>query len=311
MTIFEILRDAIDVGIRHDFRPRDKVLSYYWGETIKGPAGAVIKNPYADTGVVHVISLGMEVRRAACGIDIGQNEILAAHAWQEGTGKAIDCFIAHHPRGRLLGSFPNIIKTQMGNLEASGVSTLGLEKMYDRQVKGDQENTRDVNLYRTENVLELLGKNYISLHTPLDNLGARYVESLIQESGASTLGECEDVLMEIPEYKIFFEYSGVRPVSHVGKSSAKLGRFLLTEFTGGEDGPEKIYARMKRAGISTIIVMHISASALKAARKARLNVVSAGHASSDSIGMNLFCDMLEKRGVEILPLGGFIRHRRG
>ena len=311
MTIFEIFSDAVGVGIRHDFRPRDKVFSYYWKETIKGPAGAAIENPYADTGVVHAISLETEVRRAACGIDIGQDEILAAHAWQEGTGKAIDCFIAHHPRGRLLGSFPNIVKTQMGNLEASGVSTRGLEKLYDRQFREDQENARDINLYRTENTLELLGKNYISLHTPLDNLGARHVESIIRKSGARTLGECEEALMEIPEYKIFFEYSGIRPVSHVGKSSAKLGRFLLTEFTGGEEGPKEVYARMKRAGVDTIVVMHISAAALKAARKARLNVVSAGHISSDSIGMNLFCDMLEKRGVEILPLGGFIRHRRG
>lgn len=311
MTIFEILREAIEAGIRHDFRPRDKVLSYYWKEIIRGPAGAAIENPYADSGVVHVISLGTEVRRAVCGIDIGQDEILAAHAWQEGTGKSIDCFIAHHPRGRLLGSFPNIIKTQMGNLEASGVRIRGLEKIYDRQFREDQENTRDVNLYRTENTIRLLGKNYISLHTPIDNLGARYVESLIQKSGARTLGECEEALMGIPEYKIFFEHSGVRPVSHVGKVSAKLGRFLLTEFTGGEDGPEEIYARMKRSGVSTIVVIHISPKALKAARRARLNVISAGHISSDSIGMNLFCDMLEKRGVEILPLGGFIRHRRG
>lgn len=311
MTIFEILRDAIDAGIRHDFRPRDQVLSYYWKETIRGPGGAVIENPYADTGVVHVISLDAEVRRVACGIDIGQDEILAAHAWQEGTGKSIDCFISHHPRGRLLGSFPNIIKTQIGNLEASGVRMRGLEKLYDRQFKADQESAREINLYRTENALQLLGKNYISLHTPIDNLGARYVEALIQKSGARTLGECEEALMEVPEYKIFFEYSGVRPVSHVGKSSAKLGRFLLTEFTGGEDGPKESYARMKRDGVNTIVVMHISPEALKAARKARLNVVSAGHISSDSIGMNLFCDTLEKHGVEILALGGFIRHRRG
>jgi len=32
--------------------------------------------------------------------------------------------------------------------------------------------------------------------------------------------------------------------------------------------------------------------------------------SSDSIGMNLFCDELAKKGIEIIPCSGFIRHSR-
>jgi len=41
-----------------------------------------------------------------------------------------------------------------------------------------------------------------------------------------------------------------------------------------------------------------------------MNVVVAGHISSDSLGMNLFLDELEKKGVEVLTCGGLIRVNR-
>jgi hypothetical protein len=56
--------------------------------------------------------------------------------------------------------------------------------------------------------------------------------------------------------------------------------------------------------------MHQSEEHRKAAEKAHINVIVAGHISSDSIGMNLFLDELEKRGMEIIPFGGLIRISR-
>jgi hypothetical protein len=41
-----------------------------------------------------------------------------------------------------------------------------------------------------------------------------------------------------------------------------------------------------------------------------VNVIVAGHISSDSIGMNLVLDKLERKGIKITPAGGFIRIRR-
>jgi len=46
------------------------------------------------------------------------------------------------------------------------------------------------------------------------------------------------------------------------------------------------------------------------AREAHLNVVVAGHCPSDSLGMNLFLDELEKRGIEIITCSGLIRVSR-
>jgi len=45
----------------------------------------------------------------------------------------------------------------------------------------------------------------------------------------------------------------------------------------------------------------------KEAEAAHINVVIAGHMSSDSIGLNLFLDQLKKRGIKIIPCAGLIQ----
>jgi hypothetical protein len=67
---------------------------------------------------------------------------------------------------------------------------------------------------------------------------------------------------------------------------------------------------MAQAGIGTIIGMHMQEESKKEAEAANINVVIAGHMSSDSLGMNLFLDELEKIGIEIIPCSGLIRVSR-
>ena len=64
---------------------------------------------------------------------------------------------------------------------------------------------------------------------------------------------------------------------------------------------------MANAGIGTVVGMHVSEEHKKQAEEAHINVVIAGHISSDSLGINLFLDKLEKQGIEIIPCSGFIR----
>jgi len=67
---------------------------------------------------------------------------------------------------------------------------------------------------------------------------------------------------------------------------------------------------MAQAGIGTVVGMHISEEHRKEAETANINVVIAGHMSSDSLGMNLFLDKLQEQGIEIIPFSGLIRVSR-
>ncbi len=51
-------------------------------------------------------------------------------------------------------------------------------------------------------------------------------------------------------------------------------------------------------------------AAMEKVNDMHMNVVIAGHMSSDSLGMNLFLDELEKQGIEIVPCSGLIRVSR-
>ena len=62
--------------------------------------------------------------------------------------------------------------------------------------------------------------------------------------------------------------------------------------------------------MNTVISMHNTEDQIKTAKEIHLNLVCAGHIASDSIGLNLFLDALEKEGLEIVPVSGLIRVKR-
>jgi len=116
-------------------------------------------------------------------------------------------------------------------------------------------------------------------------------------------------LKEIPEYKEATKI-GAGPKIFVGDKENRCGKIAVTEITGGTEGSSKLYEKMAIAGIGTIIGMHISEEHKKEAEASHVNVVIAGHISSDSLGVNIFLDDLEKKGIEIIPCSGLIRVSR-
>jgi hypothetical protein len=57
--------------------------------------------------------------------------------------------------------------------------------------------------------------------------------------------------------------------------------------------------------------MHVGEEALENAKKANLNIVIAGHVSSDTLGLNLLFDEAETEGrLEFVDASGFERIRK-
>lgn len=307
MTIYEVFKTAIELGIAHDFRPREEVMHFPWHESVQSASGDSFVNPYPDSGIVWVDNIDAPVHRVAVGIDLEEPELSAIKEWERSEGKVVDLFIGHHSEGRPLTSFPAILRTQLGNLKSEGVNTDHLDKYFDKLVDELVLDTISDNFNRVRDIAGLLKCNYLSLHSPVDNLSARFVEHLIQKEQPQTLGQCRDLLAAMPEYSLVRKENQIEPMIPLGKPEDKLGRYLLTEFVGGEEGPLQIYDAMHKAGIDTIISMHMSPAALKRLKHDRMHVIAAGHSGSDSIGLNLLSDRLEKNGIEVIPIGGFVR----
>ena len=67
---------------------------------------------------------------------------------------------------------------------------------------------------------------------------------------------------------------------------------------------------MAKAGVGTLVEMHVPEEALSEIKKLHMNVIDTGHMAADSIGANLFLDEIEKRGVKVIPCSGLIRVKR-
>jgi hypothetical protein len=140
-------------------------------------------------------------------------------------------------------------------------------------------------------------------------LVARYLKNEIEKRKPEYVEDILKLLKEIPEYQEAIK-RGMGPALFSGQPENRCGKIALTELTGGTEGTPKIYEKLAIAGVGTVIAMHLSEEHKKEADAANINAVIAGHISSDSLGMNLFLDELEKNGVEIIPCFGLTRFSR-
>ena len=260
-------------------------------------------NPYLDSGV-HNISQDKEIKKVLVGIDVGPEEILLAKELGD-----IDLIIGHHPIGKGLAQLADVMQLQCDVCNYYGVPINVAEGLMRERISEVARGVNSANHQRTVDTAKLLGFNLANFHTPCDNLAAKFLKKLVEEKNPETVGELISILKEIPEYKEAMKI-GVGPKIFVGNPDNRCGKIAMSEITGGTEGSPKLYEKMADAGIGTIVGMHISEDHKKEAEAAHVNIVIAGHISSDSLGVNLFMDELEKQGIEIVPCSGFTRFSR-
>ena len=217
--------------------------------------------------------------------------------------------ISHHPIGKGLSHLADVMSLQCDVLNFYKVPINVAEGLMRERIEEVARGVNSKNHQRTVDAAKLLGINLINIHTPADNLAAKFLKIKIDEKNPRSIGDLIGLLKEIPEYQEAMKI-GAGPKIFVGNEQNRCGKIALTEITGGTEGSSKIYEKLSQAGIGTVIGMHISEEHKKEAENANINVVIAGHISSDSLGMNLFCDELEKQGIEIVPCSGFTRFSR-
>jgi len=314
MTIQEIYNLAIQKGIEADFRGKEGVekllkrkkekyekLSEKEKEEFDKEA---LENPYLDSRILN-ISQDKEIKKIMVGIDIEPAEILLAKEIGN-----IDLIISHHPLGKGLANLADVMELQCDVLNQYGVPINIAEGLMKERIEEVARGVNAINHQRTVDVAKILGFNLICLHTACDNLAAKFLKDRIEK--ADSLMRIEDLLnllKEIPEYREALKF-GAGPKIFVGDLERRCGKIALTELTGGTEPTPKIYEKMAQAGIGTIIGMHMREESKKEAEAANINVVVAGHISSDSLGMNLFLDELQKRNIQIIPCSGLIRISR-
>lgn len=262
-----------------------------------------LNNPYLDSRIYY-IAQDKEIKKVLVGIDIEPAELLLAKEI-----KGIDLIIAHHPMGKGLAHLADVMHLQCDVLNFYGVPINIAEGLMKERISEVARGVNRLNVERTVDTAKLLGFNLMNAHTPADNLAAKFLKDIIEIEKPERVEDILNLLDEIPEYKEAVKI-GTGPKIFVGEPERRCGKICLSEITGGTEPTPKIYEKMAQAGIGTLVGMHMGEESKKEAEAANINVVIAGHMSSDSLGVNLFLDELQKKGIEIVPCSGLIRISR-
>jgi len=313
MTIKQIYNLAIEMGRKVDFRmssqinallkrARDKYEKLSLQEKKVFDKDNLV-NPYSDSRILYGDS-DKKITRIIMGIDMREAELLLADRLGN-----IDLVISHHPAGIGLAGLDEVMHLQADVLASYGIPINVAEGLLKKRISEVARGVSGSNHNQAVDMARLLKIPYMCLHTVCDNLAADYLKKYIEKAKPEYVGELLDLLAKIPEYE---EASKIKagPKLFAGDRDNRCGKIALTELTGGTEGAPEIFERLAQVGIGTVIGMHMSERHTKAASKAHINAVVAGHISSDSIGINLFLDELEKKGIKVIPASGLIRVKR-
>jgi len=155
---------------------------------------------------------------------------------------------------------------------------------------------------------KLLSVPLLALHTIWDNIGNKFMQDYLENKSFYTAGEVLDYVNEIPEF-VESTKGKAGPFLASGSTKSRAGK-IIVGFTGGTSVSKELYMELSKAGVGTLVEMHVPEDTLTELKKLHINVIDTGHMAADSIGANIFLDKLEKSGVEVIPCSGLIRVRR-
>ncbi|MDD5730672.1 MAG: NGG1p interacting factor NIF3 [Candidatus Omnitrophica bacterium] len=261
---------------------------------------------YSDSAILYGRP-ATEVNKIMVGIDIEGPEIMLAEKIREKQG--LDLVLAHHPEGAAFAGLYGVMKLQVDTLIEAGVSESVARGLLEERIRQVERSLLPANHMRAVDAAKLLDIPFMCAHTPADNHVASFIQELMGKTRPKKTADIIDILEGIPEYAEA-KKNMAGPKIIMGSPRRPVGK-VFVEMTGGTEGHKDVYDKLYKAGVRTLISMHLGEEHLKNVKDANLNVVIAGHISSDTLGLNLLLDRIEKEErMEVVECSGFRRFRR-
>lgn len=318
MKLKAIYELAVRKGIERDPRKRaqikevlDKARKNY--RKLKGADKRAfdlesLKNPYSDTRILYG-DPAKDIRTVMVGIDMEGPELLLADRLNESGRQSVDLVIAHHPEGLAWAKLYDVMGLQANVLNKFGIPLKIGEDLLKERSGEVSRSLSAANHFRSIDIARLLDIPFMCMHTPADNHVTDYLQRLFDRDKPKKLSRVAELLKRIPEYADGLK-KGAGPTILAGDPHKDAGK-VFVDMTGGTEGSKKAYPRLSQAGVGTIVGMHMSEDHLRYVKDEHVNVVIAGHIASDTLGMNLLLDEIEKAGrLDIIPCSGFVRIKR-
>ena len=192
-------------------------------------------------------------------------------------------------------------------LTAAGVPRYAAEEAVLDRIDALRQAAHMANYERVSGAAHLAGVPFLNVKSPVDELGRkamqRAVDDLLRSDNEPTVAE---VCAHLSASFVEFQHAPTQITVPLGNAEGPAGRTVVVHGASLDAG-----AAIARAyfghGIDTIIYVSILPEEL---RKLRLteagNLIVTGRVASLSIGLNLYLDAVEARGVEVTRLNGVL-----
>ncbi len=267
-----------------------------------------LSNPFTDVRILNGDEK-TQLKALMVGIDAYQPELLIADRLRA-SGRRVDAVLTHHPAGFGIKRLPEVLDIQTEQWISFGIPAHIAQSLNEERLEEVVRRFHVMNSDAAVDAAVLLGMPYMCSHTAADNWVYRYLQNKMDKSKPVTVSDVTEILHQEPEYR-HQALMQAPPMLAAGKKTSRCGK-VFVEMTGGVMPKEQALEELSRSGISTLVVMHMTEEGLAAAKKAKLNVVIAGHMASDTMGMNLMLDRALPTGdeIDIIECAGFKRFDR-
>jgi len=244
---------------------------------------------------------GDKIQRILAIIDCGVDDLLLARVLR------CDAVITHHPEWTASLHGWTLIARQIDQMVECGVPVAKAEAAIQRRMHSVELNTHPRNYGRVLQAAKLLNLAFLNVHLPCDIISRRIISEQMARfqdaESRATVADVIAVLQEIPEQTV----AATEPKIRLGGPDRLAGRVAVA-MAGYTNGGVDVLRAYFEAGVGTVLMMHFPEADLKEAREQRLagNLVITGHMASDSIGINVYLDELERRGLDVIRAGGIV-----
>lgn len=260
-------------------------------------------NSYPDTALLYG-NPDTQIKRILVGIDIETGELLLADRIRQQQG--LDLVISHHPEGKAWAALYEVMVLQINLLVKVGIPKRVAQELVNERKQEVERKILPNNHMRSVDAARLLDLPFMCVHTPADNHASSFIQRLMDKEKPKRVEDIIDILLDIPEYKDAVK-DAFGPRIILGNPRRPAGK-IFVEMTGGTEGSKEVFDKLYKVGIRTLIAMHLSEEHFKKVKDTNLNVVIAGHISSDTLGLNLLLDRIEKEEkFQIIGCSGFRR----
>lgn len=317
MTLNNLYRKAIEIGIANDPRSKEIIEAYFQTEQKKFDKMSEkekkyydtdkLFNPYSDTRILNG-NTETEINKVMVGIDLEIGELLLANTLNKEESNKIDLLISHHPEGKALAGLYEVMDMHADIFEQLGITVSTAEHIMKKRIGEVERSLNSSNYNRAVDAAKTLNFPFMCMHTVADNCVSTYLTNLFKKENPYKLKDIIDLLLDIEEYNISAK-NGVFPKIINGSDNNRCGKIHI-DMTGGTDTDKDMISQYIHAGVSTLICMHVKESHLEEAKKSSLNMIVAGHIACDVLGLNLLFDEIEKESsLDFVSVSGFNRIR--